>query len=302
MPASTGTLTNEMMSFLSDDFLMRSQALNIHRQGFKKQKYATNSGKTITWNRYSPLAVATTAITEATTPAEATISSSTVSATVAEYGKHVAVSSLLYATSIDKEAKEKTEVIAQQANETLDTLARDELFAGGTVQFANGRASLAAITATDVLTVAEVRKAVRTLKKNNAMAYDDGYFMGKVGPDTAFDLMNDSVWVNAHTYKDGGELYKGEIGKIHRVRFVECSSNQRNEASTVTVFSNFIHGKEAVGEVDLSGGNLELIIKQSGKQDTSNPLNLFMTIGWKAIDAVKTLNSSWIVNVKSAAS
>ena len=291
-----------MMTFLSADFLERSQALNIHREGLKKIKHSQNSGKTVTWNRYSPLAAATTALTEATNPSETSVTSNTVSATVQEYGMYTGVGSLLYGTSIDKAAQEKEELVAQNANETLDTLARNELFAGATTQFAADRASLGAITAADTLNVTEVRKAVRTLKKNNAPTYDDGYYLGKIGPDTSYDLMGDTTWVNVKTYSDKKDLYKGEVGSIHRVRFVECSSNQKSEASTVTVYSNFIHGKEAVGEVDLAGGNLELIIKQSGKQDTSNPLNMFMTIGWKAVDAVKTLNSSWVINIKTAAS
>lgn len=298
---TTLTLTGEMMTFLKSDFLERSQAQNIHREGTKKVKHTQNSGKTVTWNRYSPLTVATTALTEATNPSEVSVTAAQVSATVKEYGNFTKVSSLLYGTSIDKQAQEKEELLAQNANETLDTLARDELFAGATTQFAAGRASLAAVTAADVLNVTEVRKAVRTLKKNNAPTYEDGFYLGKIGPDTSFDLMGDATWVNVKTYSDKKDLYKGEVGSIHRVRFLECSSNQKTEASTVTVYSNFIHGKEALGEVDLDGGNLELIVKNSGKQDTSNPLNMFLTIGWKATDAVKTLNSTWIVNVKTAA-
>lgn len=299
---TTSTLSNEMMTFLINDFLTRSEALNIHSEGAKKRTHSLNSGKTMTWNRYTPLTAATTALTEATNPTENNITSATVSATVAEYGNFDKISSLLYGTSIDRAAKEKVEVLAQNASETLDTLVRNELFTGATTQFAAARTALTAVTSADVLTVAEIRKAVRTLKKNNAITYGDGYFLGKVGPDTSFDLMGDSTWVNAHTYKDGGELYKGELGKLHRVRFLECSSNQKSEASTVTVYSNFIHGQEAIGTVDLAGGNKQLIIKESDKSDTSNALNMFMTIGWKATFATKTLNSSWIVNIKSAAS
>lgn len=300
---TTSTLSNEMMTFLIANFLERSQALNIHAEGAKKRSHDQNSGKTMTWNRYTPLAAATTALTEATNPSETNIASATVSATVAEYGAFDKISSLLYGTSIDRAAKEKTEVMAQNASETHDTLVRNELYTGGTVQFAAARTALTAITSADVLTVAEIRKAVRALKKANAIAYADGYFLGKVGPDTSFDLMNDSVWVNAHTYKDGENLYKGELGKLHRVRFLECSSNQRTESSTVTVYSNFIHGQEAIGVVDLAGAdNMKLIIKDSDKSDTSNPLNMFMTIGWKSYFATKTLNSLWIQNIKTAAS
>lgn len=304
---TTSTLSNEMMTFLVRSFLERSEQLNIHSEGAKKRTHDANSGKTMTWNRYTPLSAATTALTEATNPAETNIASATVSATVAEYGAFDKISSLLYGTSIDRAAKEKVEVMAQNAAETHDTLVRNELFTGAPVQFAASRASLVTVAAGDNLIINEVRKAIRTLKKNNALAYSDGYFLGKVGPDTSYDLMADTTWVNAHTYKDGGELYKGELGKIHRVRFLECSSNQKVEAGAgaagITVYSNFFHGQEAFGVVDLSGGeNMKLIIKESDKSDTSNALNMFMTIGWKSVFATKTLNSSWIVNVKTAAS
>lgn len=299
---TTSTLSNEMMTYLVNVFLERSQALNIHSEGAKKRVHSQASGKTMTWNRYTPLTAATTALTEGANPTENNIASTTVSATLAEYGNFDKISSLLYGTSIDRAAKEKVEVMAQNASETLDTLVRNEMFTGGTVQYANSRGSLAAVVAGDNLTTTEIRKAVRTLKKNNALTYGDGYFIGKVGPDTSFDLMGDSTWINAHTYKDGDALYKGELGKLHRVRFLEASSNQRSEASTVTVFSNFIHGQEAIGTVDLEGNNMSLIIKQPTNADTSNPLNMFTTIGWKATFATKTLNPNWIVNIKSAAS
>lgn len=299
---TTTTLSNEMMTFLIEQFLERAQAQTIHAEGAKKRVHPANSGKTMTWNRYNPLAAMTTALTEATNPSETNIASAVVSATVAEYGGFDKISSLLYGTSIDRAATEKTEVMAQNASETLDTLVRNELFSGATTQLAAGRALLTAITSADVLTTLEIRKAVRTLKKNDALSFDDGYFLGKVGPDTAFDLMGDTTWVNAHVYKDGDNLYKGELGKLHRVRFLEASSNQKHETSTVEVYSNFIHGREAIGTVDLAGSNMKLIIKNSDKTDTSNPLNMFMTLGWKATFATKTLNANWIVNIKTAVS
>ena len=302
---STATLTGEMMTFLISTFLERSKANIVHAEGAKKRVHSRNSGKTQTWNRYSPLAAATTALTEAANPTESNLTGATVSATVAEYGNWVKISSLLYGTSIDKAATEKTEVLAQNAAETLDTLVRNELASGATTQFAGGKASLSLVAASDVLSSTEIRKAVRALKKANAIVYEDGYFLGKVGPDTAYDLMGDTTWVNAHSYKDGKELYQGELGKLHKVRFLEASSNQYFDndggVSSADVYSNFIHGQEAIGTVDLSGDNMRLIIKNSDKSDTGNPLNMFMTIGWKATFATKTLNSNWIINIKSGA-
>ncbi|RYF61368.1 MAG: N4-gp56 family major capsid protein [Comamonadaceae bacterium] len=317
MANTTTSLTQEMMTYLDSDFLEKSLQLNPHRVGFKLKKHTANSGKTINWARQDVPAngSATTPVTEGVTPTAIDLTDQTVSATLAVYGRHTVVTDLLNWTSIDEASNEKKDTMAIQASNVADTLAREVMYTGSTTQFANSRASLATIAAGDNMNSTETRKAVRTLKKNNAMPYEDGYFLGKIGPDTSYDLMGDSVWVNAHTYKDGDNLYQGEVGRLFQVRFVEASSNQKTEASTVTVYSNFIHGKNAFGAVDLAGApkaatgqergkrNMQLIVKQdSSNNDTSNPLNLYFTIGWKFVDALATLNSNWSVNVKTAAS
>ncbi len=315
-----GQLSQEVMSYLSNDFLAKALQANPHRVGFKNKTHAQNSGKTVTWVRQDIPSTngVTTALTEASTPTAIDLTDNTVSATIAQYGRHTVVSDLLNYVSIDEAASEKKDTMAVHASNVADTLARELMFTGSTTQFANGRTSLATIVAGDVMNSTETRKAVRSLKKSNATPWEDGYFIGKIGPDTAYDLMGDSVWVNAHTYKDGTPLYQGEIGKLFGVRFLECSSNQKSELSggtpSIPVYSNFIHGKDAFGALNLEGvakaatadarggRNMQLIVKQSGAQDTSNPLDLYFTIGWKFFDALATLNATWSVNVKTAAS
>jgi len=302
--STTSSLSGELIKYLEKRFLLRSRNAIVFGEGAKKQTLPVNSGTTITFNRYSQMAVATTALTEGTNPANSVPTGTQVTATIAQYGGVLPVTDLLFVTSIDRSAKEKTDLAAQWMAETIDTLNRNELATGSTVQFANGRAALTAVTSTDVLTSTEVRRARRTLRKNNAIVYDDGSFLGKVGPDTSFDLVNDSVWLAVSEYGDSAKshIFNQEVGKLFQVRFIEASANQYSEASTVSVYSNFIHGQEAFGCVDLDSLPNGLIVKQSSDGDTSNPLSLFMTIGWKAAYAVKTLNANWLVDIKSAAS
>lgn len=313
---TTSTLTQEVMSYLSSDFLEKSLQLNPHRVGFKLKTLPLNSGKTMTWPRQAVPAIgsATTALTEGTTPTAIDITEDSVTATLAQYGRHTTVSDFLNYTSVDEAASEKKDTMATHASNVADTLARELMFTGSTVQLGAGRSTLAGIVAGDILTSTEGRKAVRTLKKNNALPYQDGYFIGVIGPDTSFDLTADSVWVNAHTYKDGDNLYAGELGKLLKIRYTEASSNQKHETSTVEVYSNFVHGMNAFGAVNLAGQpkpangedrgtrNMQLIIKQSNENDTSNPLNLYFTIGWKFVDALATLNALWGINIKTAVS
>lgn len=300
---TTASLSGEQIQYLDKLFLERSEQKNVHGEGAKKKTLERNMGTTVSWTRRTPNGAATTPLTEGVNPTESQLVSTKVTATLAGYGRWYKLSSLLYKTGIDADAKETIETAGQEASETIDTLVRDALFTGATVQFANGRANLGALLASDVLTVKEIRKAVRALKKNNALTYADGYFIGKVGPDTAYNLTGDTAWTNVQEYNARKELFKGEIGSIHKVRFLEASSNQKNEGSSPIAYSNFIHGKEAFGTVDLSGeGAKKLIIKTSDKGDTSNPLNQFSTVGFKIeAFATKVLNANWIINVKTGA-
>jgi len=67
-----------------------------------------------------------------------------------------------------------------------------------------------------------VRNAVRTLKNNKAKKIN-GYYVGIIHPDVAYDLMGDDDWVNASQYAGSTQIFEGEIGKIHGVRFVETT-------------------------------------------------------------------------------
>jgi N4-gp56 family major capsid protein len=207
-------------------------------------------------------------------------------------------------TSTDSNNKDKIEVVGQNMGETLDELTRNELFTGATVQFAGGRAALTAVTSADILTVAEVRKAVRTLKKNKARRYQDPIapWLGKIGPDTSYDLTSDTTFINADIYDNQAQkLYNGEIGKILGVRFLE-TANQKSESSTVTVYSNFIHGSDAFGCINLVGDGPQLYIIPHTQIDSGNPAGRFSMVSWAANYVCKTLNSAWLVNVKTAAS
>lgn len=187
--------------------------------------------------------------------------------------------------------------------ETLDELVRNELFTGATVQFAGAKAALTDLSASNVLSVAEIRKIVRTLKKNKARRYQEkgASWMGKVGPDTSYDLTSDSTFISADIYDNGAtKLYNGELGIILGVRLIE-SPNQKSEASTVTVYSNFFHGADAFGCIDLAADKPQLYIIPHTKIDSGNPAGRFSLVSWAASTVNKTLNATWLLNSKTGA-
>jgi N4-gp56 family major capsid protein len=291
-----------MQTYYDRVFLERAKAELVHDVGAQRRTIPMNSGKTIVWNRFAPLAVVTTPITESDfTPSAVDMTTTQVTATLADYGNWTKVSGLFKLTSLDEDLQEHVEVHGQNAGESLDALVREELFSGATVQLANNKSNITAIAATDVLTGAEIRKAVRTLKKNKAKRHPNGYFYGIVQPDTAYDLMGNSEWLDAYRYTSPENIRAGLLGRLHGVEFYETNQG-KTEASNTTVYSNFICGRNAYGTVSLEGQpGSRIYVKQPGPSSTDNPLDTFSTVGWRATFATKVLNSSWVVNIKTGA-
>lgn len=303
----TSTLTQEMSIYYEKVFLARAEYEYIFNQGAQMRTQPANEGKQVNFTRHTPLATATTALTEGTNPSEVALTATTVSAALAEYGTTVKISRFLSLTSIDANNKEKIEVVGQNMGETLDELTRNELATGATAQLAGGKTALTDVAITDVMNVSEIRKAVRTLKKNKAPRYQDRIapYIGKLGPDTSYDLTSDSTFLSADIYDNGAtKLYNGELGKILGVRLME-SPNQNETAnggaSNADIIWNFIHGSNAFGCIDLLGDKPKVYIIPHTNIDSGNAAGRFSLVSWAASYVCKTLNSNWLIAVKSGA-
>lgn len=299
-------------------FLDRAKLMLAFDFGAQRKTIPANSGKTVYWNRFTPLAVATTALTEGSTnPSAVDMSTTQVSTSIQTYGNYTPVADLFNLTSVDVNLKEHVEVHAQNCGETLDTLIRNELI--GTSSIATGGATntftpagattIGGLASTDVMTGAAIRKAVRLLKANKAQRFDNGFYRGIIDVYQSYDLFGNSEWLNSVSiYTDPTQLKQGIVGKLHGVEFVETNNGLSFSTGGVgagtgtTAYSTLIFGKNAYGTVSLENqpGN-RIYVKVPGPQDTSNPLDIYSTIGWKAFFAVKTLNAAWIVRIISAA-
>lgn len=304
MASTTTTLSNTVSIFYDKKFLERAKEMMVYDVGATMKALPRNSGKTVYFNRMSPLAKATTPLTEATNPSDVNMTSTIVSATVAQYGNWVKVGDFYELTSIDEGLLEHVSTLGQNAGETLDELIKDELAGGGTTQLANSVAAVSSIASSDTVDGAEIRKAVRTLKLNKARPFEDNHFKAIIPVSCVYDLRGDSEWLDAHRYTDAENIKNGEIGRLHGVKFHETNNEEVEAdagAGNVDVYSTFIFGKSAYGIVDI-GSTSEPIIytKKPDASSTDNPLNLFMTVGWKANFVAKVLNSDWLIELKSA--
>jgi len=304
MASTTATLTFAMQTYYDRLFIKTAEHTLVHEEGAQKRPLPSGEGKVVYFERYTPLALITSALTEASNPSAVNLSGSNVSTTVSEFGSYTKISRLLSLTSVDRKMKGAVQVMAQNAGESRDQLVRNHGLVGSTAQLAGGKSALTDVGTTDTLSVSEIRKAVRTLRSNKALKYDDGYFIMKGGHYAYYDLMGDSTWVNAHTYKDGTELYRGEIGKIFGVRALETTNPKETAnggASNADIQHTFIHGAEAFGVTDLDGDRKKIYVKTPGPNSTDNPVDRFYTVGWAMTMAPVKLVSDWIIEIKHGA-
>ena len=289
---SQSSLSDEMKTFYSDYLIDNAEPKLVHDQFGQKHPIPKNGGKTIEFRKYSPLPKLLTPLTEGVTPDGQSLTVSVIEATVAQYGGYITLSDVLLMTAIDNNMVQATKLLGNQAGATLDTITREVLNGGTNVIYAGGVESRGAVST--VLTVDDVKKAVRALKTQNAEKIDNS-FVGIIHPDCSYDLTNDPKWEAVKTY-DPSDWYEGEIGRIFGVRFVETTEAKIFEGG---IYSTLILGDNAYGVTEIEGGGLEHIVKQLGSAGTADPLNQRATVGWKATKVAERLVEQFMVRIES---
>ena len=292
---SSAGLTDEMKTYYSDYLIDNATPKLVHDQFGQKHPIPKNGGKTIEFRKYSPLPKLTTPLQEGVTPDGQSLNMSTVEATVAQYGGYITLSDMLLLTAIDNNLVQATKLLGAQAGATLDTITREVLNGGTNVIFAGDKSAREDLDASSLLTVADVKKAVRLLKNQNAEKIDNSY-VGIIHPDIAYDLTNDPAWKDVKTYSDPGDWYEGEIGKIFGVRFVETTEAKIFEGG---IYSTLILGANAYGVTEITGGGLQHIVKQLGSAGTADALDQRATAGWKATKVAERLVENYMTRIES---
>ena len=305
-------MSAEMKTFYEKRLIDQAEPALVHDQFGDPYPIPANGGKNIEFRKYDSLPKATTPLTEGVTPDGQTMNVSTVTAEVRQYGGWVPITDTLQLTAIDNNILLATKIIASQAGRTLDTIVRDVLAGGTNVIYApkigEGGAetavtSRATLDATCQLTSDLIARAATQLKAMNADPIGTS-FVGIIHPYVTYELRRDPDWIDVHKYAQPDEIYNGEIGTLHGVRFVETSEAKIWKGTGcpagLAVFSTLILGAHAYGSTEIEGGGLEHIVKQLGYGD--DPLNQRASVGWKAHKTAERLVEQYMVRIESASS
>lgn len=253
---TTPALSAEMKTFYSDYLIDNAVPVLVHDQFGQERDIPKNNGKTVEFRKYAPLAKATTPLAEGVTPSGNNLSVSVVTATVAQYGDYIELSDMLILTAIDPNIAQATKLLGNQAGETLDYVTREVLNGGTNVQYAEGQVSARHLLVggdgtpgnNHYFTVKCARTAVRTLKNNKAKRIK-GYYVGIIHPDISYDLQDDDAWVEASKYAGSEQLFTGEIGKVHGVRFVETTEAKVFHANKLSAANRNLGIASVAGKV-----------------------------------------------------
>ena len=295
---TTLTQPTQIKEFYDRVLLARVRPLVVHGQFGQPKPIPANSGKTVSWRRFASLAAATTPLVEGVTPAGSALSSSEINATVAQYGSFVTLTDMLQAISINDMGQQTVEQLGDQAALTLDTVIRDALTAGTNVAYADAVANRAAVAAANVIDWNLVKFAATQLANASASRIGQQY-VGIIHPFAKHTLTNDNKWIEAAKYAGSMPLYSGEIGQIQGVRFIESPLARVYAgagAGAIDVYATLVMGANAYGLISLANMGLESIFKPLGSGD--DPLNQRATWAWKATQAARILNESWIIRLE----
>jgi len=288
----------------------------IFAQLGKKANLPANKGKTIEWRRWKTLG-RVSQLQEGVIPTGKKLSIVAITATLAQWGDYVAITDIAEEHTIDDEYLGATEELGAAAGLTYDELVRNTLLAGTNILFADAYSGTTynstPSTESDLqtklgtytcnLTARMINKAVTNLKKGAKMKRFEGkWYVAVVHPDVAEDLRNDPYWIEAHKYEATEEIFNGEIGRMHGVRFLESNLAPviKSYGQTYATYKTIFLAKDAFGVVDPEGGGMRTIIKS--KEQIGGPLEQFGTVGTKFEMAAKILYQERMCTVWSGSS
>ena len=309
--SGSNTLSAEMKDFYDTELLENARVEQFYAQFAKRQPLPRNHKGTVEWRKWNTFAPASQ-LTEGVIPSGQKFGVSAITGTIAQYGTYTAITDRLELRAYDDVILGATEEMGASAAETQEKLIRDALLTNANVLYCDNivlstgakTADAAASggnpavkgtpdapgymlddgTNRSVLTPAMVNKAVTILKKNRVPRINGRYY-AVIHPSVAHDLRECEGWIEAHKYAAPEELFNGEIGELHGVRFIEnvfapvLKSSSIKNAQNGAVYATYFFGKDSFGIIDPEGGALEMIIHDKG--EIGGPLNQFSTIGYK---------------------
>ena len=232
---TTDRLAVELKDYYDTELLENARIDMFYAQFGKRQPLPAGHKGTVEWRKWNTFDRATQ-LKEGVIPTGQRFGATNLTGSINQYGTYVSISDKLQLRAYDDVIAGATEEMGASAAETQEVLIRDALFTGTNVLYAdkitlsNGAAT--AVTSAGGLvdnatyacriTPTVVNKAVTKMKKNRVPKINGKYY-AVIHPSCTFDLRQSTEWIEAHKYAATEQIFNGEIGELHGVRFIEDS-------------------------------------------------------------------------------
>ena len=320
-----GDITPRTAAFASKDLLRRGLPLLVLEKFMQGKPLPANNTKSMSFRRYEALALATTPLTEGVTPVSKKLTPTDVSVTLEQYGDVVGITDVIEDTHEDPILRETTEILGEQAAQTIETIRYNVLKAGTNKFYANGAARTSVNTA---LTATLQKKIVRGLKRQNAMMISKVIkstpdfnteavlqsYVGLTHTDVEGDIRAMDGFIDAKDYGHGTTPWEGEIGSVQNVRYIisnifvpyesaggAAGAMVSTDSVSADVYPVIYLGKDAWAGVALKGKFAIAPMVVNPKPSESDPLGQRGTVGWKTMQQAIILNDAFMAVAEVAA-
>lgn len=281
---------------------------------------ATSRGASYTWYFTNDLAPATTPLVETADVVPATVTDTSMTLTLSEYGNAVQTTALVRNTSFIDVNPTMANVIGYNAGITVDTLAVTALAAGTNVAYSTGtsyattgtEAAQNRLATTDNFNGNMVRFAAAKLRAANVQPFSDGLYRGFIHPDVAYDFKGSTGgtnWSDPHIYASPEGIWNGTIGAFQGVRWIETPrapivadvGNGAGAAGTVDSYQSFVVGRQGLAKAHAMGGEYgpQPMWVQSPEVDL---LRRFRGMGWKHLVKYGVFRQAAVWRLETASS
>jgi len=307
-------------SYFDRRTLLRAQPALVFDKVAQRRSLAKRVGNTIVFRRYEKLSLALAALTEGVPPTGKPLSKTDISATLQQWGDFVTVTDYGKATVENDILKEASDVLGEQAGESMDALLRDVAVAGTTVFYGGAQTARANLTTTThKVDTALLDRIIRFLQAQNAKQFTEmvapGTKIATFGirpaywaithPDVLFTLQELPGFISIEEYASDKTM-PNEVGAYKNLRFMSSTqskvylegggavSGDVKGTTNADVYTISFFGKEGIATVPMEGMSLENIIKPLGSAGVADPLNQLATSGWKHTGQRKILNDNFM--------
>lgn len=340
---SYGDISPAVAAWATVRMLQRALPLLVFEKFGQTYPLPTNSTQTAKFRRYflsgatgsagngsgaffTPLA--TTPLVEGVTPEGRVLANQDYTVTLQQYGDFITITDVVNDTHPDNILAEATDILGENAAQTVEALRFNVLKAGVNVFYGNNVLSRSAVITK--ISLADQRRVTTALSRQNAKKITsvvastadfntksvEAAYVAVVHPDLETDIRDMNGFKPVADYGPHTTPWEGEIGSVEQVRYIGTtvstpfinagavvggSGLRSTGGSNIDVYPVLYFARDAFGIVPLKGKSAMTPMVVNPKPAAGDPLGQRGTVGWKLWTATIILQEAFMARLEVGA-